>query len=189
MKKKILIVVVLIINSVFCPGQDIQPAPEHKAIVYFVRASSLGFAINFTYFDSAAVIGRFNGPKYLRYECGPGKHLFWARSENRDFVEAEVEAGKIYFIEAVPQMGGIKAGVKLLPVDPTDEKTMKKILKLLDKKKPQSFTTEELEKETINFKDVIERGLEKYSEEKAGGKKILHLEKAKHFVPAGTKPV
>lgn len=185
MKRKIFNTLLFIVNSVLCFGQDIKPAPEDKAVVYFARVSSMGFAVNFTYFDSATVIGRFNGPKYLRYECEPGKHLFWARSENRDFVEAEVEAGKIYFIEAAPQMGGIKAGVSLQPVDSTDEKTIKKILKLLKKKDSESFTPEELAKETRNFKDVIERGLEKYDQEKGNAKKIQRLEKTMYINSSG----
>lgn len=185
MKEKILNTLLFITSSVFCCGQNIKPAPEDKAVVYFARVASAGFAINFTYFDSATVIGRFNGPKYLRYECEPGKHLFWARSENRDFVEAEVEAGKIYFIEASPQMGVIKAGVSLQPVDSTDKKTIKKILKLIKKKDAESFTPEELAKETKNFKDVIERGLEKYSQEKDNTKKVQRLEKTMHINLSG----
>jgi hypothetical protein len=184
MKEKILNTLFFIMSSVFCFGQDIKPAPEGKAVVYFVRTASAGFAINFTYFDSAKVIGRFNGPKYLRYECEPGKHLFWARSENRDFVEADVEAGKIYFIEAIPQMGAIKAGVGLQPIDSTDAKKIKKILKLIKKKDSESFTPEELAKETRNFKEVIERGLEKYDQEKGNTKKIQRLEKTMHIDPS-----
>lgn len=73
-------------------GQEIPPAPADKAVVYFVRTSGLGFAINFTYIDSVTLIAKANGTNYVRYECDPGNHLFWARSENRDFVEAELEA-------------------------------------------------------------------------------------------------
>src|SRR5258708_5671525 len=101
----LLLICVFNIHSIQLEAQEIPPAPEGKSVVYFVRSSSLGFAVNFSYFDSAALIGRFNGPKYIRYECAPGSHLFWARSENRSFVEAQLEAGKIYFIQAIPKMG------------------------------------------------------------------------------------
>ena len=179
-KLTILTAVFLFINSISF-GQNIEPAPANKAVIYFVRPSSLGFAINFTYFDSTQVIGKFNGPKYMRYECEPGTHLFWARSENRDFVRAEVEAGKVYFIEAVPKMGGIKAAVELVPVDPTDEKKMEKIIKLLAKKTAETFTQEELQTETKNFEDVIGRGLEKYKEETDQGKAPSQLKKEMHY--------
>ena len=181
MKKIAAILLFGILFQIKSQSQEIPPAPAEKSVVYFVRASGLGFAINFTYFDSTKLIGKGNGTNYIRYECEPGHHLFWARSENRDFVEAEVEAGKIYFIEVVPQMGAIKAGVQLKPVDPSNEKTMKRILKLLDKKTPENFSAEELEKEAENSKDVMERGLEKYREEKEKGKKTDCLEKEMYF--------
>jgi len=180
MKLKIIIAVLFLMNSLFCMGQEkpvIPAAPEDKAVVYFVRTSSLGAAINFTYFDSSTLIGRSNGTNFIRYECSPGHHLFWARSENKDFLEAELEAGKIYFIQAVPQMGAFKAGVNLLSIDPSEEKIMKRVHKLMDKKEPVVFSPEELEKETKKFNEVIERGLEIYKEEKAKGKKMATLEK------------
>src|SRR5262245_18356025 len=125
-------------------AQEIAPAPADKAVVYFVRPNALGFAVSFSYFDSTRVIAKFNGPKYFRYVCEPGHHLFWARSENHDFVEADLEAGKVYFIEAIVEMGESKAVVNLDPVsDPKDPQQMKKILKLLERKSPETFTPAE----------------------------------------------
>jgi len=89
MKKRTLLFVLLFQITLF--AQTIEPAPADKAVVYFVRASGMGALINFTFFDSDQVIGRFNGPKYLRYECEPGDHILWARSENKDFVQASLE--------------------------------------------------------------------------------------------------
>lgn len=162
-------------------AQEISPAPEGKAVVYFVRPSALGMAINFSYFDSTALVGRFNGPKYIRYECDPGKHLFWARSENRDFVEAELEAGKIYFIEAIVKMGAVKAAVNLDPVDPSNQKRMDKILKLLTKKPSESFTPEQLKKDLESLEDAVERGMEKYKADKASGKTFAQLTAAMNY--------
>jgi hypothetical protein len=181
MKKLTILSALLFFSFLASVAQTIEPAPEGKAVVYFVRTSALGFAINFSYFDSTQLIGKFNGPKYMRYECNPGSHLFWARSENRDFVEAELEAGKIYFLEAVPTMGGIKAGVQLVPVDAKDEKKMGKILKLINKKDPEIFTADELASGTKDFEDVISRGMEKYNDEKQKGKMAARLEKTMDY--------
>ena len=179
---KILIAsITLLFLSMACLSQGIKPASVGKSVVYFVRTSGVGFAINFTYFDSAKVIGKFNGEGYFRYECEPGVHLLWARSENRDFVNADLEAGKIYFIEAQPKMGAFKAAVRILPVIPDDEKTMKRILKLINKKSAEYFPAEELETETNKSKDVIQRGLEKYKEEKAKGKENERLDKTMYY--------
>ena len=152
-------------------AQTISPAPPDKAVVYFVRASGLGVLINFTYFDSTRVIGRFNGPKFLRYECEPGEHLFWARSENKDFVKAQLEAGKIYVIDVIPVMGAIKAGVSLIPVNSAGYK-MKRIQKLLTKRNTETFTTIELEKLQLQMKEVINRGLARYQKLDGNVKKL-----------------
>ena len=165
MLKKILFLIILGAITTMVNGQDETNADE-KATVYFVRASSLGAVINFALFDGEQVIGRLNGMKYMRYECDPGKHLFWARSENKSFVEAELEPGKTYLIDVIPQMGGIKAGVALMPVDKSNYK-LKRIQKLVSKKEPVSFDANELAKLQSKFTDVIERGMSRYEKRKA----------------------
>lgn len=182
MKKIHLISAFLLCIAFSSFGQGIPPAPADKAVVYFVRPSGTGFAINFSYFDSDKLFGLFAGKGYIRYECSPGTHLFWARSENKDFVEAEVEAGKIYFVEAVVQMGWVKAQVRLQPLDPNDKKKMKGILKLVNKKPPQHMTDEELKIESGNFTDVIARGLAKHKEAKEKGESFERLEKTMFYV-------
>lgn len=180
-------------------AQQIPDAPADKAVVYFVRPSSLGFAINFSYFDSTKLIGRFNGPKYIRYECEPGYHLFWVRSENRDFVEAELEAGRIYFIEAIVKMGAIKAAVEFQPLLPGDTKRMIAVRRLMSKKSGESFSTEQLNYEAATLKDVVDRAMEKYRKDKQDGKQFPHLKKEMYhtfktdplkakFIEAATHP-
>jgi hypothetical protein len=180
MKQAFILILALTISTL-CTGQNLEPAPNDKAVVYFVRTSSMGFAINFSYFDSTKLIGRFNGPKYIRYECDPGKHLFWARSENRDFIHADLDAGKIYFVEAVPTMGAAKAAVMLLPIQAGNPKKMKPILKLLNKKPPVSFSEAQIAAETIELADAVQRGMERYAVEKAKGKKNMQLKKDMHY--------
>jgi hypothetical protein len=175
----LVIVVSFIVFS--AEGQNIEPAPADKAVIYFVRPSSLGFAVNFSYFDSTRLIGKFSGPAYIRYTCDPGAHIFWARSENRDFVEADVEAGRVYFIEAIVKMGAVKAAVNLDPVNPEDEKRMKKILKLIDKKPSESSSDEELKAEERKLKEVIVRGLEEYNSGKLKGKTGAGLDKSMYY--------
>ncbi|MFZ4522055.1 MAG: hypothetical protein ACOYNC_10130 [Bacteroidales bacterium] len=177
MKKLQLLLAIFICSISASIGQGIPPAPADKAVVYFIRSSNTGFAINFSYFDSDRLFGLFAGKGYIRYECSPGSHLFWARSENKDFVEAEVDAGKVYFIEAIVQMGFVKAAVRLQPIDPTNQRKMKGILKIIEKNEPESLTDEDVKIENEKFQDVITRGLEKYKEEKVNGEKFNRLEK------------
>ena len=131
--KRIFLLVLTTIMSVVATAQQIKPAPNDKTVVYFVRTSGFGPLANFSYFDSTVAIAITKGTNYFRYECRPGTHIFWAKAENIDFVEADLEPGKIYFIEAEPKMGITKAEVDLRPVDPSDEKTMTSIFKLMNK--------------------------------------------------------
>ncbi|MEM6771871.1 MAG: hypothetical protein AAF597_14920, partial [Bacteroidota bacterium] len=126
-------------------AQGVDPAPADKAVVYFVRTSGLGAALNFHHYDGDQLIGKFNAGKYLRYECEPGEHVFWARSENRSFVEADLAPGGIYLIQVIPQMGGLKAGVQLVVFDPQVGDLPRPIRKLVTKRAPQSYSPEQLQ--------------------------------------------
>ena len=173
--KRLLIIVCVSIISFYADAQLRGPSPG-KAVVYFVRVSDLGFAINFSYFDSATFIGIASGRNYFRYECDPGWHLFWARSENKAYVEADLEEGKIYFIEVVPQMGALKASVDLYPVHPIrDEKYLKKILKMIDKQNSELMTEEKMSKYRERLKETVDLGLDKYWDDKKKGKKMTQL--------------
>jgi len=65
-------------------------------------------------------------------------------------------------------MGGIKAGVRLVPVDKQDYK-LKKIQKLIAKKQPKTISDSELEMLQNEMSEVIGRGMEKYQKEKEEG--------------------
>jgi hypothetical protein len=172
MKKIILFVIAF--QSLFVFSQKIESTASEKAVVYFTRANATGALINFTFFDGDKTIGRFNGPKYLRYECNAGEHLFWARSENKSFVEATLEPGKTYIIDVIPKMGAIKASVKLVPVDKKNYK-LKRIQKLISKRDTELFEESELNELQNEMSEIILRGLEKYKSLKEKGKKIAKL--------------
>lgn len=183
--KKIHLLFLALILFTYCHAQIPVP-PADKAVIYFARPSGMGTLINFTYFDSVTLVGKFNGGKYIRYECAPGHHIFWARSENRDFIDANVDAGKIYFIEAIPRMGALKAGVTLEAVNPRNpdsKKQLDHILKLISKRPSESFTPEELAADTNHAAEIIVKGMTKYKEELAKGN-IQRLVPEMNYVPA-----
>lgn len=172
--KRALILLVILLQSLFLFSQDFDSNSKDKSTVYFVRASGLGALINFTYFDGEKSIGRFNGPKYMKYECEPGEHLFWVRSENKSFVEADLKAGGIYLIDVLPTMGGIKAGVILIPVDKNNYR-MKAIQKLVTKRESESFDESKLNRLQNKMSKVILRGMKKYNRIKDQGGKFAQL--------------
>ena len=90
--------------------------PPDKALVYFMRPSGIGFAIHFQIWDRKTLIGLSQAKSYFAYECEPGKHFFVGRAENKRGVEADLEAGKTYYIIAQVKLGGWKARMGFIPV-------------------------------------------------------------------------
>ncbi len=165
-----------LISSVLTFSQELKGPAEGKAMVYFIRSNELGYIINFKYFDGEKYLGKFSYGKFLSYECEPGKHLFWSKSENVDFIEANLESGKIYIIDSEPQMGVFKAGVKLVPfVDDVllykNEKrylkTKERILKSITENKEYIISNEDLEEAKKDLESVIKKNIEKYNNRKA----------------------
>lgn len=181
--KKILILFFAIL-SIKGYSQELRKPAEGKAIVYFVRSTGMGALINFKYFDGEKYLGKFNYGKYLVYECEPGKHVFWSRSENTDFINAELTAGKIYIVDSEGQMGAIKAGVKLVPFSPhpgsykTPKKFEKKktaILKSISENKEYIATDVDLKEGTQEYESIIKKSIEKYTKLTEKGEVFLKL--------------
>ena len=157
-------------------AQDrLTPPSEGKAVIYFLRTQSLGSLMNFRLFDKGQIIAKYKGKNYVRYECDPGESIFWIKAENVDFIETDLEAGKIYLVETNAVMGAFSAGVKFKLVDYSDEKQMKRINKLLEEKDPKTFTEEELKKEQADNKLVIQRGMTTVVKKRKKGKKIKRI--------------
>lgn len=177
--KKLFLLTALIFAFSFSYGQELKKPSEGKTLVYFVRTSGMGFAVNFKYFDGEKYLGKFNYGKYLVYECDPGKHIFWAAAENKSVIEAELEAGRVYIINSEVQMGILYAEVELLPFDnnPNAYKNQKKydnkknqVLKAISEQKEYIPNKEDVEKEQKDFESLIKNGVEKYNKQKAQGK-------------------
>ncbi len=177
-------ILALAILSITVYSQELKKPSEGKVIVYFVRSSDAGFLINFKYFDGEKYLGKFNYGKYLVYECEPGKHLFWSRSENTNLIEAELEAEKIYIVDSEPQMGAIKAGVKLVPFDPNPEhyKTPKKfekkktaILKSISENKEYVASEVDLKEGAEEYQSVVKKSTEKYNKLKEKGEEFAKV--------------
>ena len=90
--------------------------PLEKALVYFMRPSGMAFAVNFQIWDRDHFIGLSQAKSYFAYECDPGKHLFLGFAENRVAVEADLVAGKSYYIGTNVRVGVWKARMDFTPV-------------------------------------------------------------------------
>lgn len=169
--KNLILCFLFLLPITFLSSQSIKPAPDDKAVVYFMRPGAGGGLINFVFFDGDQVIGRLSGGKYFRYECDPGEHLFWAKSENRSFLEANVEAGKIYIVHAKALMGVGRAGVQINAVNPDVDK-MKKFQALLVKRSPWELTPEKKEQLDRQLDDYKIQSLDRFEKLKEKNKVV-----------------
>ncbi|NPD45397.1 MULTISPECIES: hypothetical protein [unclassified Lentimicrobium] len=162
MKKQLFILVSFILFNSILFGQNFVQPSEGKALVYFTRTSVLGSAINFKFFDDENYIGKIDGEQYLAYECVPGVHSFWALSEGMSLVNADLQVGKIYFIDAKTKMGAFKADVKLTVLDKNHKDFEKRKTMVLDHVKyyeKKEYTIEELKFEEEKLSEKIKEGM------------------------------
>jgi len=136
MKKiKLLFVLVVICISSQVFSQGFTPPEDGNAVLYFVRVSKWGGSSSFEYFHNENFIGVFKGKNYIRYECPAGEHLFWASSENKEFLRCSFTAGETYLVLVNVIIGGFKARLDLEPVT-VDNEDFERVKELVNDKKP-----------------------------------------------------
>lgn len=126
--KKLLTILLSLFIYLPLTSQVFEAAPSDKAVVYFVRTVKGGFGslANTFMFDSEEAIGMLSYRNFIRFECDPGEHLFWAIRSNisaitftyyKSYIDADLEAGRIYLVEVRIQMEGID----MEPVNPVED--------------------------------------------------------------------
>ncbi|WP_029906056.1 hypothetical protein [Prevotella sp. 10(H)] len=161
------------------PQVEIIKPAEGKSMVYFIRTSSVGALINFSIYDGEELVGKLKPGKFVAYECEPGYHVFIGKSENTDYVEANLEAGKVYVIDAQAKMGALKARIKLSPLDKNSkkhEKEKKNFLKLIAKNKGEIVSIEDETEVNNEYSDASPgKTMKKFQEKKEKNDKINQL--------------
>jgi len=163
--KSLLTVFVMVLFVGIAFGQGFKPPAEGKAVVYFVRVSSYGFAVSFEYFHQNSYIGVFKGENYLRYECDPGAQLFWASSENKEFLTSELNPGGSYIVVVDVVMGFWKAHVGLTPISADDTELFQRAKAVITGKSPVEISDAQIEKMNKKLSDFIPEMLNRYETE------------------------
>lgn len=95
-------------------------AKKDKALVIFMRSSFVGGAISSTVVDvtndDPKLVAAFASGHKVAHYTDAGKHMYMVVGENGDFLEADLEAGKIYYAIVTPRMGFWKARFSLHPL-------------------------------------------------------------------------
>lgn len=185
--KNFIFILVLLCFTVSTPGQEIEPAPEDKAVVYFVRTVKGGFGSLAApiVFDEEEVIGMLTYRNFIRYECDPGKHMLWSLrslstttfTHYKQFIDADLLAGKIYLVEIRMQMEGIHMD----PIDPVNNsKELLRVIEVLNNKssiKAHKLMAKKNYRADKIHKSWSRKGMNKYEKFDEKGKvKLLHPE-------------
>lgn len=158
MEKNIFLVLFVLLSIVCGNGQSLKTPSEGKALVYITRSNNLAAGLNFRVFDKETFLGALPSSAYFSYECDPDEHLFWAASENRDYVEATLEANKVYVIDLRAKTGLIIAAVGVEPCSPDNETHVKRIKKVLKKHVEANVTSKD---RTMEKEGNIAKAMEK----------------------------
>lgn len=102
------------------PDAIVTSPQEGKALVIFMRPSTLGNAIQSSVFeiidDNPELAGIVAAKKQVAYLVEPGEHLFMVIGESADFMSADLAADKTYYAYVTPRMGVWKARFSLKPL-------------------------------------------------------------------------
>jgi len=168
MKKSITIYLITVlagISTIFAQG--FPPPLEGKAVIYFVRVSTRvgGPKLSVDYFLQDKFIGEVKGANYMRVECVPGKHLFWATIENKEFITADLKAGATYLVIVDIFPGGWNARVGFSPLSVNDKELFERAKKLIMENPPVITADSRIEEKNRKLKSTIEKNLKMYEEE------------------------
>jgi hypothetical protein len=97
-----------------------RPEPG-KALVYFLRPTAFGGAIQATLYDGDDYIGTVSAHTHIAYQAKPGHHLFMVIGESADFMQADLTEGKTYSAVVMPRMGIWKARFSFQPGSGMDQ--------------------------------------------------------------------
>lgn len=163
MKKQaiLFLVTALLAIPVFSPAQGFKPPSEGKAVVYFTQVTNWG-STNFEFFHDDKFIGYMKGKNYIRYECGPGENLFWASSENREFLTTDLKEGGTYVVIVDIITGFWKNHVGFSPISEKDTELFDRAKSVIMNEMPFVTPQAKLDKENQKLQKFISEELEHY---------------------------
>jgi hypothetical protein len=177
MKTSIILSVIIpvLLGMNLAKGQGLTPPSPGKAVVYFARVTNYGGAVSFEFFHQDKYIGAFKAKNYIRYECAPGESLFWASSENREFVTAELQEGGTYIILVNVIMGAWKARVGLAPISANDIEDFARAKEMINGEPPVITSDSKIQEMNKKLDKFIDEQLQKYETEWKSTKEFGHI--------------
>lgn len=117
--------------STFQYNKIANPNNSEVATIYVLRPSSFGSAIKFGIYQDEKLIGKLGHKSYLSWNVVPnGKEItIISKSENKDILTINPQAGKTYFIKQKVKMGIAIARTGLEFIDESEGKDILQKLK------------------------------------------------------------
>src|SRR5262249_49357875 len=144
------------------PMEDGRRPEPGKALVYFARTQTMGFAVKVKLYADGKFIGLIHSKTFIPADVDPGKHEFIVEAENAGFLKAEVEAGKIYVVQVSIHMGAMKARTHFETAR-TGSEALEEFLK--EQKNLRAVTTTEEGTKWVQEEDAkIQETIAKYRE-------------------------
>ena len=156
-------------------AQGFTPPAEGKSVVYFARVSVYGKPMAFEFFHQDKYFGELKGKQYFRYECDPGEHLFWASTENKEFMTAELSEGETYIVIVDVITGFWKPHVGLSPISSGNEDLLERAKELINKNEPVTFAEKQIVKMNEKLAKFISKELQNYQDKLKDEKDFKHL--------------
>jgi hypothetical protein len=104
------------------PRPQAWSAPTDAAVVVFIRPTSFSAAIKTTLLDEQGnFVGDSLPTSYFAVNVTPGEHVFIAWAQNTAVLQANLAAGRTYFVEVALTTGLWAPRVDLLPLTPRSE--------------------------------------------------------------------
>ena len=106
------------------PAEAVYAPDAGKAMVVFMRPSGLGFAVQSSVFEIKeelpSLVGIVAAKKKVTYQAQPGERLFMVVGEAADFMSANLQAGRTYYVLVTPRPGAWKARFSLRPAEASE---------------------------------------------------------------------
>jgi hypothetical protein len=163
-----LLTISMVFECNFLYSQGFMPPSEGKAVVYFVRPKGYNNKYEYQFFHNDKFIGEMMGGNYFRYECDPGKQLFWTVCENHKYMEADLIAGKTYIVKAFISTGAFKMRVFWGPVKYSEKERFEESRGMITTMAPYVPVESDLLKMNKKLSKMIKANLDRYHSKKDG---------------------
>lgn len=100
-------------------GYQFSSPPPDKALVVFLRPTFLGYSVSAALYEDDTFLGIVMRNSYMEHLTTPGSHTYMVVSGAADFLGADLEGGKIYFVNVVPRLGLMRTRFSLEPITPS----------------------------------------------------------------------